>query len=85
MATAKIAISLPAEVLHDVDRAARERGESRSGFIRGLIHAATRARRDADISRRVDAAFAEPGVAQEQRRVAWEMEAAGTDWSDERW
>lgn len=85
MATAKVAISLPQTVLAEVDRAARERGESRSGFIRRVLLVATRARRDAAITRRLDALFASPGVAAEQRRLAQDLDPAGSDWSDEAW
>jgi hypothetical protein len=85
MGTAKIAISLPEDVLAEVDRAARESGESRSGFIRRVLVAATRVRRDGEITRRLDALFSEPALADEQRRVARELDAAGTRWSDESW
>ena len=85
MPTAKIAISLPAEVLTKVDSAARERGESRSGFIGTVLRAALRARRGAEITRRLDALFADEGIAAEQRRLTEELDAAGTDRSDEGW
>jgi metal-responsive CopG/Arc/MetJ family transcriptional regulator len=83
--TAKIAISLPQTVLAEVDRAARERGESRSGFIRRILLTATRIRRDAEVTRRLDAIFSAPAAVQEQERVMRELDAAGTDWSDETW
>lgn len=83
--TAKIAISMPQDVLAEVDRAARERGESRSGFIRRVLLTATRVRRDAEVTRRLDALFVAPGAAQEQHRLTSELDAAGTDWSDESW
>lgn len=85
MGTAKIAISLPEEVLAEVDRAARERGESRSGFIRRVLVTATRIRRDAEITRRLDALFSVPAARQEQRRLARDLDATGTDWSNESW
>ena len=40
---------------------------------------------DAEVTRRLDEIFADPGVAAEQLRVADEMASAGTDWSDESW
>lgn len=85
MSSAKIAISLPEEVLAEVDRAARERSESRSGFIRRVLITATRVRRDAEITRRLNALFSDPGAAQEQLRLAGELDAAGTDWAEESW
>ena len=85
MATATVALTIPEEVLEAVDAVARERGESRSGFISSVLRAAMKARSDAELTRRLDAIFADPGVAAEQLRVADEMDSAGTDWSDETW
>jgi metal-responsive CopG/Arc/MetJ family transcriptional regulator len=85
MATARIAVTVPKEVLEAVDTAARERGESRSGFISRVLRTAMRARSDAELTRRLDEIFADPAVAAEQLRVADEMDAAGTDWSAEKW
>lgn len=85
MATAKIALTIPEDVLQAVDAAARERGESRSGFVSRLLRAAMRARSDAEVTRRLDEIFADPKVAAEQLRVADELDSAGTDWSDETW
>ena len=85
MPTAKIAISLPEEVLAEMDGAARERGESRSGFIASILKAAMRARRRADITRRLNELFSDESVVSEQQRLTREMDAAGTDWSDETW
>jgi hypothetical protein len=83
--TARIAVSLPHPVLAQVDRAARERGESRSGYIRRVLLAATRVRRDAEVTRRLDELFAAEDAVQEQSRLTSELDAAGTSWSDETW
>ena len=85
MPTAKIAISLPEEVLAQIDSAARERGESRSGFIASVLKVALRARRGSEITRRLNALFADEQVTAEQLRITREMDAVGTDWSDETW
>ena len=85
MSTNKIAITVPEDVLEAVDAAAKERGESRSGFISRVLRAALRARRDAAITRRLDELFMNEGVAAEQRRLTREMDSAGTDWSNEAW
>ena len=85
MSMTKIAISLPEEIAAKVDIAARERGESRSGFIASVLRLALRARRGEQITRRLNALFADATVVAEQRRLTREMESAGTDWSDERW
>ena len=85
MPTAKIAISLPQEVLTEIDRAAHARGESRSRLIGDVLRAAMRARRGTEITRRLNALFADEQVAAEQNRLTRELGGVGTDWSDEQW
>ena len=81
----KTAIAVPASLLAEVDRAARAHHESRNRFVTRVLEAAVRARRDADVTRRLNELFADPDLHQEQIRTAAELDAAGTDWSDERW
>lgn len=85
MTTAKIAVTIPEEVLEAVDAAAQERGESRSGFISRVLRTAMTARSDAEVTRRLNEIFGNPEIAAEQLRVADEIDAVGTDWSDETW
>jgi metal-responsive CopG/Arc/MetJ family transcriptional regulator len=85
MSSNKIAITVPEDVLAAVDAAAKERGESRSGFISRVLRAALRARRDAAITRRLNELFMNEDAVAEQRRLTREMDAAGTDWSNEVW
>jgi len=85
MAHRKTAIAVPAEILDEVDRAARARGESRSRFITRVLRLAVRARRDADVTRRLDALFADEPLAEEQRREADDLARHAVDWADERW
>jgi metal-responsive CopG/Arc/MetJ family transcriptional regulator len=85
MSSAKIAISVPEDVLSAVDAAAKERGESRSRFISRVLRAALRARRDASITRLLNELFMNEDIVAEQRRLTQEMDAAGTDWSNEVW
>jgi metal-responsive CopG/Arc/MetJ family transcriptional regulator len=85
MATIKTAIAVPERLLADVDRAAEARGESRSKYITRVLRAAVRARRDAELTRRLDELFAKESVAAEQRRGAAAFDQAGADWTDERW
>ncbi len=84
MSTKKFAISVPEEVMAQVDAAARDRGETRSGFIVGVLRQVARARRDAEVSRRVDAFFADPDRAREQRDTARAFRRSrvedGTEW-----
>lgn len=82
----KTAISVPRDVLDGVDAAARERGESRSAFIARVLRAAVRARRDAEITRRLDELFADPRVCREEQAEAQALAAAAAiDIDDERW
>src|SRR2546427_11290645 len=70
MAHRKTAIAVPAEILDEVDRAARARGESRSRFITRVLRLAVGARRDAEVTRRLAAFFAVASLAEEQRQEA---------------
>lgn len=81
----KTAIALPADLLAEVDRAARAEHQSRNRFVTRVLEAAVRARRDADVTRRLNELLADPDLSREQLRTAAELDAAGTDWSDERW
>jgi metal-responsive CopG/Arc/MetJ family transcriptional regulator len=85
MAHRKTAITVPEDILEEVDRSARERGESRSRFISRVLRLAVRARRDAEVTRRLDALFADESVRNEQRHEAQELAELGIDWDSERW
>jgi predicted transcriptional regulator len=85
MALRKTAIAVPDDLLAEVDRVARARHESRNRFVIRVLQHAVRARRDAEITRRLDDLFAAPDIAEQQKRNAAEMDRAGSDWSDERW
>ena len=85
MGIRKTAIAVPEELLAEVDRAARARGQSRSGYITLVLRAAVRARRDAEITRRLDELFADPAVAAAQRGEAAALDDLGPEWTDERW
>lgn len=60
MSAIKFAISIPAEVMQAVDRAAHERGITRSRFIAEILRRVAGAKRDEEISRRIDKALSEP-------------------------
>jgi metal-responsive CopG/Arc/MetJ family transcriptional regulator len=85
MALRKTAIAITPELLTAVDRAARERHETRNRFVTTVLEHAVRARRDAEITRRLNELFASAEVAKEQRDEAAELDPSGTDWTDERW
>ena len=85
MAIRKTAIAVPEEILAEVDRAARERGESRSRFITRVLRLTVRTRRDAEVTRRLNELFADTALQQEQVREASELADLGVDWESERW
>ena len=85
MPARKTAIAIPEALLADVDRAARERGESRSRYITRVLQVAVRTRRDAEITRKLDALFAEEGFRGKQTQEARELDETGSDWTEERW
>ena len=85
MALHKTAIAVPEALLADVDRAASERGESRSAYITRVLSVAVRARRDAEITRKLDELFSQTAVKKAQRKSAAALDEVGTDWADERW
>lgn len=69
----------------ELDRMARMRRESRNRFITHVLEEAVRARRDAEVTRRLDELFADPDLRREQVSGAVELDVVGTDWSDESW
>jgi metal-responsive CopG/Arc/MetJ family transcriptional regulator len=85
MAHRKTAIAIPEELLESVDRAARERGESRSAFISRVLRLVVRSQRDADVTRKLDALFVDTDLAEDQRGSAEDLARAAVTWSDERW
>ena len=80
----KTAIAVPDDLLVAVDRAARERHESRNRFVTRVLQYAVRARRDAEITRRLNQLFAAE-ISEQQSREASDLDAMGTPWTDERW
>ena len=85
MALRKTAIAVPDDLLAAVDQVARARRESRNRFVIRVLQHAVRARRDADITRRLNELFAASDLAQQQSREASELDRIGSEWSDERW
>ena len=81
----KTAIALSPELLMELDRMARMRQESRNRFITHVLEEAVRARRDAEVTRRLDELFADPDLRREQVSGAAALDFIGTNWSDESW
>lgn len=79
----KTAISVPASLLAAVDRAAKQRGESRSQFVQRLLAEAVRAKSEIEFTNRLNAFFAgkanrdahqKEASAWGQLRPAWDRE-----------
>ncbi len=70
MAVKKLAISVPEDVIRQVDCAVAERGVTRSRFISDVLRRIANARKDAEITRRVNQLFADPEIAAEQEETA---------------
>ena len=51
----------------------------------GCELAAVRAKRDAEITRKLDELFADERLTKTQRRGAAVLDRVGTNWTDERW
>jgi hypothetical protein len=85
VALRKTAIAVPDDLLEAVDRAARARRESRNRFVTRVLQHAVRARRDAQITERLNELFSSPDLSEQQRQGASELDDIGSDWSGERW
>ena len=81
----KTAIALPEDLLAEVDESARERGWSRSRLITEILRRAVRARRDREVTRKLDALFAEPVLRESACEEAATWEGISVEWDDERW
>ena len=84
MPTKKIAISVPEDVIAEVDRAAADAGTTRSGFITSVLRRIARARSNAEMTRRINAVFAESDIMKEQAQTTRAYEklssSVGTEW-----
>lgn len=84
MAVKKIAISVPEDVIEQVDRAAAERRMTRSAYISWVLRRTARARSDAEITARINAFFSDPALDDEQRETAKALgrlrASEGTEW-----
>jgi metal-responsive CopG/Arc/MetJ family transcriptional regulator len=81
----KTAIAISEDLLSAVDHAAQSRGESRNQFVTLVLKEAVRARRGAEVTKRLNELFADTELAREQSRTAGEWDEVGTDWGNERW
>ncbi len=84
MAAKKFAISVPSEVMDEVTEAAAQQGLSRSAYIVQVLRKVAGARKDAEISRRINELFQEPSIAAEQadtaRALSRRAARKGSEW-----
>ncbi len=81
--TTKIAISLPSEMLTDVEQERRDSGESRSEFFRRAAQVLLRRRREQDMSERYVRAYQQTPETKEEIEAA--RRAASAILSEESW
>lgn len=81
----KTAISVPARLLAEVDRAAKQRGESRSQFVQRLLVEAVRAKNDIEFTNRLNVFFADKANRDAQRKETSAWSQIAPAWNDEQW
>jgi len=81
----KTSIAIDDELLKKIDRAAKERGESRNRFVVKVLSQAVRARRDVQITKRLNELFADEELRQEQLKVAEELGSVVSYGTDDQW
>lgn len=70
MTTVKIAISMPEELLKEVDAVRKEEDVSRSGYITRLVGKAVRAEKKEKLKAAYDRVFSDPEIVKEQKETA---------------
>ncbi len=74
--TAKIAISLPEEVLSAIEREREDSGESRSQFFRRAAEMMLRRRREQEMSKQYIRAYKKMPETKEEVEAAWHASSA---------
>ena len=86
MAVRKIAISLPEEVLRQVDRLAKRTHTTRSGCIARVLSKFSHASTQTEITEQINLLFSESSLAKEQAAVANAyLEGAEKGFEDSEW
>ena len=81
----KTSLAIDEDLLAAIDLAARERGESRNRFVIMILREAVRARRDREITKRLDRLFANESLQKEQLQEAEFLESMLPDENLEEW
>jgi metal-responsive CopG/Arc/MetJ family transcriptional regulator len=86
MPVRKIAISLPEEVLRQVDRLAKRTKTTRSGCITRILSQVSHATTQAEITERINLLFNDPGTTVEQKTLSRDyLRAAEKGFEDTEW
>jgi hypothetical protein len=84
MSSQRIAVSLPADLLHEADRLAKRLGKSRSGLISELLTRATQEARGREISDSWESVARDPDMQREQIEMSREV-YRGERFGDDEW
>ena len=79
MTTIKIAISMPKELVKEVDAVRKEEDISRSGYITKLVRRAVRDERKEKLKAAYDRVFSDPKIVKEQKETALFFDNSGKD------
>ena len=79
MTTVKVAISMPRELVKEVDAVRKEEDISRSGYITKLVRKAVRVERKEKLKAAYDRVFSDPKIVKEQKETALFFNNSGKD------
>lgn len=77
MTTVKVAITMPKELVREVDAVRKEEEISRSGYITRLVRKAVRAERKEKLKAAYDRVFSDPEIVKEQKEIALFFDNSG--------
>ena len=79
MTTVKVAITMPKELVREVDAVRKEEEISRSGYITRIVREAVRAERKERLKAAYDRVFSDPEIVKEQKEVALFFDNSGNN------
>ena len=83
MTTVKVAITMPKELVREVDAVRKEEEISRSGYITRIVREAVRAERKERLKAAYDRVFSDPEIVKEQKEVALFFDNSGNNQGQE--
>ncbi|MEA3467439.1 MAG: hypothetical protein U9R57_04355 [Thermodesulfobacteriota bacterium] len=79
MTTVKVAITMPKELVQEVDAARKTEPISRSGYITRLVQKAIRVEKQARLKAAYDKIFSDPEIVEEQKNSTALFDNTGND------